>query len=196
MALSDILDAIRADSQEMASGVLVAAEADADQILDRAREEAAREEQRLAASLDDQARLEQSRIMSRAHLEAARELRAAREKVYLTALDGVVRQIEALRSSSEYEDVLAALLDEALAVLPAATAVRVDPADVEIMVGVLAARNLDILIVPEEFPLGGVVVAGQGRIVDNKLRSRLDRADEHLRYVAGELISGLREGGG
>jgi len=196
MALSDILDAIRAESQETATGILAAAEAEAARLLDQAREEASREERRLAASKDEQARLERSRIISRAHLEAAQKRRAAREQVYLLALDGVVQRIEALRASPEYRAVLATLFDEAIAVLPSPAAVRVDPADVELVGAILAARDIDLAIEPEVAPLGGILVVAEGRTVDNTLRSRLERADEHLRYVAGELIPGLRRGTG
>lgn len=196
MALSDILETIRAESSETASEALASAEAEVERLLTHAREEAASEEQRLAGSQDDRARLERSRIMSRAHLEAARERRAARERIYLTARDGVAERIESLRASSEYEEVLAGLLTEAMAVLPTANAVRVDPADLEMMEGILEARDLDLLIEPRESPLGGVAVTAEGRAVDNTLRSRLDRADEHLRFIAGAMIPDLRGGVG
>ncbi len=196
MALEDILEAIRAESERAAAEILATAEAGANVLLERARDEAKREEQRLSSSLDDQARLERSRIVSRAHLEAATERRDAREQAYRAAREGATRQIEALRSSSQYEKVLADLLDEALAVLPGATVVRVNPTDVATVERLLADKDLDIRIEPDALPLGGVVAAAEGRSVDNSLRSRLDRADEHLRYVAGELAPGLRGGMG
>ncbi|MEA1904141.1 MAG: V-type ATP synthase subunit E [Actinomycetota bacterium] len=196
MALSDILETIRAESRDTASGVLASAEAEADRLLGLAGEQAAKEERRLAASLDDKARLERSRIMSRAHLEAAQERRTSREKVYLAALEGVARHLGSVRSSPEYENVLASLLDEAIAVLPDATTVRVDPTDVAITERALTARGLELLIEPEESALGGVVVTAEGRAVDNSLQTRLDRADEHFRYIAGELIPDLRGGVG
>lgn len=196
MALSDILDAIRAESEQTATGVLTAAEAEASRLLERAREEASREKRRLTASKDEQARLERSRIISRAHLEAAQKRRAAREQVYLLALDGVAQRIEALRSSPEYREVLTTLFDEAIAVLPSPIAVRADPVDVEVVRAILAARDLDLEIEIEVTPLGGVLIVAEGRTVDNTLRSRLDRADEHLRYIAGDLIPGLRRGTG
>jgi V/A-type H+-transporting ATPase subunit E len=192
MALGDILGTIRAESRASVLEILASAEAEANRILARAREEAAGEEQRLATSRDDQARLERSRIISRAHLEAARERRGAREEVYLAAVEGVTHRIESLRASPEYEEVFARLLDEAIAVLPEATAIRVDPADAELASRIVAAQDLDVLVEHEESPLGGVVVVAVGRAVDNNLRSRLDRADEHLRFTAGELIPGVR----
>lgn len=196
MALSDIIETIRADARKTASGALAAAEAQAERLLERARAEAAREEQRLGASLDNRARLERSRILSRANLEAANERRAAREKVYLAALDGVRRRLEEFRFSSEYPEVLSALFDEAISVLPTATVVRVDSADMETIERILSARDLDLRIESEEASLGGVGVFAERRAVDNYLRTRLERADEHLRYIAGELIPDLRGGVG
>jgi V/A-type H+-transporting ATPase subunit E len=196
MALENILEAIRAESDRTAAEILADAEAGANRLLERASEEAEREEQQLSTSLDDQARLERSRIVSRAHVEAATERREAREQAYLAARDGATRQVEALRSSPEYEKVLADLLDEALAVLPGVTVVRVDPTDVPMAERLLTDRDLEIHIEPEAFALGGVVVAAEGRSVDNSVRSRLDRADEHLRFIAGELAPGLRGGMG
>lgn len=192
MALSDILEAIHADSRETESRVISEAQAEVDRILLGAREDAAAEERRQAASLDDQIRLEQSRIMSRAHLEAARERRTLREEVYLDVLGRVRLRIETLRDSPDYREVLADLLDEAMAVLPEATTVVVDPVDVDVVRTLVESRRLDVDVEPGECLLGGVVVVAEGCSVDNTLHSRLQRADEHLRFIAGELIPALR----
>lgn len=192
MALSDILEAIDADSRETAARIIYEAGGEVDRILTVAREEAAAEEQRLAASLDDQARLERSRVMSRAHLEAARDRRADREGVYRSALEGVRLRIEALRRSPEYRDVLISLIEEAIAVLPEATTVVADPDDVGLVETLVEEWGLNVRVEARECPLGGVVVGAKGRSVDNTLNSRLRRADEHLRFIAGELIPSLR----
>lgn len=192
MALSDILETIRSEAEDTVSAILAAAEAEADRITARAEEEAAAEEQRLSTSLDDRARLERSRIMSRAHLEVARERRAAREGVFKEALDRAVTKITKLRTTTEYEDVMASLLDEALAVLPEPSVARVDSADVELMQRVLSARDLVLEIEVQEVPLGGVAIVADRRSVDNRFISRIHRADRHLRYLAGEMIPDLR----
>lgn len=192
MALGDILEAIHADSREIASRVISEARAEADRTLHSAREEAAAEEQRLAASLDDRIRAEQSRIMSRAHLEASRERRAVRENLYRAALDGVRQRIETLRRTPDYRDLLAILIVEAVAVLPEATTVMCDPVDIDVVEAIAEDRGFDVRVEARECPLGGVVVWAEGRSVDNTLASRLRRADEHLRFLAGELIPALR----
>ena len=194
MALSDILEVIRTQSDDTAEQALDEARIEAKKILDRAAAQSAAEEERLAASLDDQARLVRSQVMSRAHLETTRRRRAARERVFSNAVQAVTERVEDLRRSEQYEEVLASLLDEAIAILPDATTVAVDPADVEMTTSLLSTRTLDAAIEERACPLGGVVLGRAGRSVDNTLLTRIDRADEHLRFLAGEMLPELRGG--
>lgn len=192
MALEEILGTIRAESEKTASAVVASARVEAKEVLDRATARAEDERRRLAASLDDRARQERSRIISRSHLETAKERRGAREEVYQTALQGVQRRLSEIRVSPEYEDVLGSLLEEGMAVLPDARVIRVDPRDVDLVATLLASRGLDLDIEVNETPLGGLKLIAEGRDVDNTLATRLRRADTHLRYIAGELVSALR----
>lgn len=192
MALEDILETIRSESEQTVARILGEAETEAERLRQEAREEARREEQRRSGSLDDRARLERSRILSRAHLEASARRRAAREDIFQDAVGGVEQRLIALRSTPRYEAVLASLLDEALAVLPAATTARVDSADVGIIGRLLAARELLIDTEASDMPMGGVMISADGRAVDNSLESRLGRADGYLRHVAGEVMPDLR----
>ena len=196
MALSDILEVIRAQSDDTAEQVLAEARAEAQRILDRAAAESAAEEERLASSQDDRARLLRSQVMSRAHLEATRRRRSAREQVFSDAVQAVTERVEGLRHSEQYGEVLASLLDEAIAILPDATTVSVDPADVEELTRLLSTRALDVVIEERACPLGGAVLSRAGRSVDNTLQTRIDRADEHLRFIAGEMLPELRGGVG
>jgi vacuolar-type H+-ATPase subunit E/Vma4 len=195
LSLSEILETIQTESEATASGLLADAEGEAEQILARARTEAGSEEQRLAGSLEDRIRLERARVLSRSHLDAARARRAAREKVFRRAIEAVTERLGAERFSDSYEELMGSLLDEAMAVMPGATTLQVDPRDVDVMKRVFASRNLDIEIEAEEEPLGGLVLRAPGRTVDNTLATRLSRAEDHLRFVAGEIIPELRGGG-
>lgn len=196
MALEDILATIRTEAEETATELLAAARAEADQMLERAREEASREERRLAGSLDDRTRQERNRVLSRARLDAARARDMAREEIYQSARERVIRRLEEVRTSPDHEGNLAALLEEAIAAMPAIHEVRVDPGDVASMERIVADRGLDLAVVPEETPLGGVLGVADRRAVDNTLATRLERADEHMRYIAGEMIPTLRGGVG
>jgi vacuolar-type H+-ATPase subunit E/Vma4 len=192
LALDEILGTIRTESDETASAIIASARAEAKEVLERATARAGSERRRLAASLDDRARQERSRIISRAHLETAKERRAAREEVYQTALEVVQRRLSEIRASPEYPEILGSLLDEAMAVLPDARMIRVDPRDIDVVEALLASRGLDLDIEADEIPLGGLKLIAEGRDVDNTLVTRLRRADTHLRYIAGELVPALR----
>lgn len=194
MGLPEILETIRAQSEETAAGIVADAETEAQSVLSRARTEANFEERRLAGSLDDRIRLEQARILSRSLLEAARARRAAREDVYRRVIEAVTERLAELRSSDRYHQLLGSLLDEAMATMPGATTLEIDPSDRVVVDGVISTRNLDITIETEEMPLGGLVLRAPGRTVDNTLATRLSRADNHLRFVAGEMIPELRGG--
>lgn len=194
MGLPEILETIRAQSEETAAGIVADAETEAQGVLSRARTEANFEERRLAGSLDDRIRLEQARILSRSLLEAARARRAAREDVYRHVIEAVTERLAELRSSDRYHQLLGSLLDEAMATMPGATTLEIDPSDRVVVDGVISTRNLDITIQTEEMPLGGLVLRAPGRTVDNTLATRLSRADNHLRFVAGEMIPELRGG--
>lgn len=194
MGLSEILETIRAESEQTASGLLADAEREAEEILARARAQAGSEERRLAGALGDRTLLETKRILSRAHLESARARRAAREDVYRRAIDEVTDRLASVRSSDRYEDLMGSLLHEAMAAMPRATTVKVDPDDAAVTSRVLAAKSLDIGIELVDTPLGGLVLAAPGQTVDNTLNTRLARADQHLRFVAGEILPELRGG--
>lgn len=190
MGLQDILETIRSEAEETVSDLEARARAESDQILESAREKAEEEERRLSLSQDDRIRGERARALSGSHLEAARARRNAREEVFQKSIEAVRLRLGTVRESDRYESLMASLLDEAIAALPEATVLRVDPADVAVMRRVLGSRDLQIET--EGTELGGLVVAAPGRTVDNRLATRLERAENHLRYLAGEIIPELR----
>lgn len=192
MALEDILKTIRGDSRETVDSVLAEAEKTAGEILAAARAEAAREEARLAASLDDRARMESRRRVSRARLEAAALRREAREEVYGRARAALLDRLETLRASSRYREILSDLYEEAIAVLPDAEAVRVDSDDLELIRAIISEHPGSPRVESDEVPLGGLTLVAEKQAVDNTMASRLERADGYLRDVAGAVVPGLR----
>lgn len=192
MALQDILATIRSEAEETASGLVAEAQAESERVLARARAEGESEEQRLAGSQDDRIRVERARALSGSHLEAARARRSAREDVYRRAIEEVRHRLATVRDSDRYESLMGSLLDEAIVALPEATVIRVDPGDEAVVRRVLSTRGLDIAVETEETALGGLVMTAPGRTVDNRLETRLERADNHLRYIAAEVIPELR----
>jgi len=192
MALEDILETIRADSRATVDSILAEAERASGEIREAARVEAAREQARLAASLDDRARMESRRRVSRARMEAAALRREARERVYTQARAGLRERLETVRSSAHYREILSDLYEEAIAVLPAAEAVRVDPADLELIRAIISEHAGSPRVEGVEMPLGGLTLVAEKQTVDNTMASRLERADGYLRDVAGTVVPGLR----
>src|SRR5690606_16877745 len=150
------------------------------------------EQARLAASLDDRARMESRRRVSRARMEAAALRREARERVYTQARAGLRERLETVRSSAHYREILSDLYEEAIAVLPAAEAVRVDPADLELIRAIISEHAGSPRVEGVEMPLGGLTLVAEKQTVDNTMASRLERADGYLRDVAGTVVPGLR----
>jgi vacuolar-type H+-ATPase subunit E/Vma4 len=87
---------------------------------------------------------------------------------------------------------MGSLLDEAIAALPEASSIRVDPGDEAVARRVLSSRGLNLILSTEEIALGGLVLTAPGRTIDNRLETRLERADSQLRYIAGEVVPELR----
>lgn len=195
MALAEILETIRSEAEATASSILDEAQAEADALIESARSEAEVEERRFANTFDPRIKLERARVLSRGHLDVARKRRAAREDLYSRAIEAVAARLADERSADSYGESLGSLLDEALRAMPDATTVRVDPADSSVVEEIVRSMDLEIEIELEETPLGGLVLSGPGRTVDNTLATRLARADNRLRLIAGEIIPELRGGG-
>lgn len=195
MALEDILEAIEAEADGRVASIITEAEATAAAVLTQARADAAELRERLSRSRDGAAGVAGRRILSHAHLEAARQRRAAREELYQSALEGGRRRLAAVRDGPGYDLVLGGLFDEAVAVLPDATVARVDPRDTATLRRLLEERDVAIEIEGSRNGWGGVELVADGRAVVNDLESRLDRADDHLRQIATEIIPALKGGG-
>ncbi len=79
--------------------------------------------------------------------------------------------------------------------LPLPDTVRVEPRDEALARELLSERGIDAPIEPLDGGWGGVEVEAEGTRVRNDLASRLERAEGHLRHLAGELHPPLRGGG-
>ena len=190
MQLDDILATIRceADDELRELGDVLALEVAA--ISADAEEQGVETERVAVSSLDAAADREVARIVNRAHLEATRKKMAAIEAGYQEALEALRVRIGALRATSSYTDLLARLLDEGLRILPDATRVHVDRADIGPITAALVAIQRDEFVVEAPLTcLGGLtLVTDDGRAVRNTFDSRLDRADRRLRRLVAEHL--------
>lgn len=194
MALEEILEAIAAEADDEVRQILADAEQRAHAIVAEANTEAAAEAERLSHSKDDAAEVTARRITSRAHLDAARARRAARESIYDDALRRAREGLEEVRATPGYDDMLRRLIAEALGVVPDAQLAQVDESDVDAARHHLAEAGSSARVEAAPVPWGGVILTADGCVVHNDLESRLRRANQHLRFIAGDMLPALRGG--
>lgn len=183
MALDDILAAIRRESADEIGAIEASAERRVAEILDEARRRAAAEAEGLVEARRDREVARAAALANRARLDADKALRAVRAALVEQAIDDARLRLSGVRAAAGYPELAARLLDEATAVLAEARIVRVDPADEELFHRLLAGGGWTVQPVLETW--GGVEVAtGDGRVVQNTVESRLDRATPELRRLA------------
>lgn len=189
MALDDIIEAIRLETEAEIAAIEEEAAARAEAIAAEGRRKAAAVETELAATRDEEAATAGNRIRNGARLEADRELRAARETIVQGILADVAQRLDGLRDSAAYPAILHRLAHEASSVLPAATVARVDPRDVVHLDGLF---DLPLKVVGDLSTRGGLVLASpDGRTVHNTVDVRLERALPHMRRLIAEAVPEL-----
>jgi V/A-type H+-transporting ATPase subunit E len=178
MALADLLRALEAEAADELERRRAAAEAEAQAVLADASRQADELEARLAHAGDEAVRAEAGALLASARLEAAATVRSAREDAVRGVLEALRARLAALRDDPRWPDVLAALLAEARGALPGATAVVVDPRDLELAASL--APDLDIRAGTQGW--GGVeLLTDDGRRLDGTLAGRLRAAEDALR---------------
>jgi len=194
MALSDILGAIRDESEREIAAIAGDAAGRVSEVLERARREAATIEDQETHARDQAGRNAADRIVNQARLDADRLLREAREDVFRRAHDAAATRLAAIRSEPGYEELVGRLMAESRAVLPAGGVVKVDPRDVELVSNLLRHSGITAMTVePVLENWGGLEVwAEDGRRVTNTLETRMEKAAPHLRSLAGDVIPELR----
>ncbi|MDH3294348.1 MAG: V-type ATP synthase subunit E family protein [Acidimicrobiia bacterium] len=191
MALDGILATIGSDGDSVVRELEDTATRRVAALADKARAEAIRVEQETAASRNRIAEQEAARLVDRARLEARRASLDAVETAYQEALADLRIRLSSLRGAGSYPVILARLLDEGLSLLPDATGVDVDPADVELMGSLLAERGRsEVEVVTTSSRSGGLdLLAADGRLLRNTFESRLGRADRQLRQLVAEQLA-------
>lgn len=189
MALKDLLTALEADAAAETERLHGETEAEAARIVESAHLEARTLEQETARA--DEARLarELERRRSEARLAAAGTLRNAHEASVETLQGALRRRLAALRGTDAYPGVLRALIEEALAAVPSASLLRVDPRDAQLAREVVRELNVRVELKPDLETLGGLeAVTSDGRTVRNTFEERVRNADPALRVLAVEVL--------
>jgi vacuolar-type H+-ATPase subunit E/Vma4 len=190
MALEKLLTALEAEAAAEATQLEHDARDEARAIVEQARTEAqALTEQAARADAHDLER-ELAQRHAAARLAAAAALRQTREETFRTLLTAVRARLTTLRTSSGYAEMLRAAIEESLAALPAATALRVDPRDERLATAILEQLAARLPVVATLETAGGVEVVGSdGRSVHNTLEERFSNAEPALRLLFGQTLA-------
>lgn len=189
MALGDILEAIRRETDEEIERVLTDGRERIGAILAEAAAAAAAREQEVASSRDEETADAARAIHNRAHLEVARRLRTAHEKLYQAALEQVRQQLSEVRASERYPKIFANLANESRAAIPDGRALVVDPRDHELALRYSRETDDTWEIEATLSSWGGMELhTGDGRKALNTLEARLERAGPSLRQTFAEQV--------
>lgn len=188
MALHDLLAAIEAEATAEAARLRDGRHREAGAIIADAERQARDLEAAAVAAAEQEERQAADLRLTTARELAAAGLRDAHEAAYQQIMAETRARLATVRERDDYPAILAALLTEARAALPAATLVRVDPADEALIRSLLPGDSP----VPVEATLrsaGGVEVAdGEGTRVRNTVEERFAAAEPALRALAGRLL--------
>jgi vacuolar-type H+-ATPase subunit E/Vma4 len=189
MALQDLLAAIEADAAAEAGRLRAERAAAAEAIIDDARRRAAELEAAAIAAAEREERRAGELRVATARAAAGRQLLEAHEAVHQQIVDDVRDRLRSVRYLRDYPGILAALIRQALAALPGATTVRVDPAD-EALARRLLRAEPSMHVEPTLRCAGGAEVAdGTGATATNTVEARLAAAEPAVRTLIGRLLN-------
>jgi vacuolar-type H+-ATPase subunit E/Vma4 len=187
MGLEDILSAIERDALAEERRVAEEAEREVALLLEEARGEAARLEAEALARARAEAAGRAARTLSQARQEVAGRMRAAEEAGVQAALAAARARLEPAREGPGYPRLLRAFLDLALAAVPDADEVAVDPRDEALARAALRSAGSAAKLATDIPTSGGAEArAEEGRVrARSTIEERLSRAEPHLRAEVG-----------
>ena len=192
MALDDILRAIREETDTEAERIESEAAAEVAAIEVAARSEAERLRGEILAARNRDAQAERDGVLRAARARAASAWRDGREEVFGRVHAEFMRRLNRLRADRRYPRILRALLDEAVAALPEAIEVRVDPRDLPLFDRAARPGSGRLGVEGSLETRGGVeVVAPGGRAVRNTVEERLARSEPFLRSLVAGVIPNM-----
>lgn len=192
MGLTEIIEDIEQETQQIRAKILEEGRAQADAIL----KDAEREKEKLILSYEEEAKRlaasERRERLSSARLDARRMIVEAREEVVQRAIHQLWDALESLRDSPEYQDMLRRALHQGVEELGGSATVYAAPHDLE-KVKALAAEfpNLVVSDEPLESRGGVVLVSSDGNVrFENTLESLVEENMESIRLEVYNHIFG------
>ena len=188
MALQGLLTAIEADAAAETARLRAERTAAAQAITADAERRAGKLQASVAADAESKERRAGELRLAEARTEAGNRVREAHEAAYQQLVSDVRDRLRAARDRGDYPQILAALIAEARAMLPACAVVRVDPADEPLARRLLRGEDT-LRVEPTLSCAGGAEVAdGAGATATNTVEARLAAAEPALRALIGRLL--------
>lgn len=181
MGLVELINALEAEAEQELGRRRSAVEAEVERIGAAAAAEASEIIERAVVDARAAASVRAERQLLTTRARSAAQLRRAREDALDAVLEVVRTELDGMRDRPGWPSILDASLGEAVAALPAGQRVHVDPRDADVVRDLLSQAGRTVGIVADLSCAGGVVVAADGRRVDNTLESRLAAAWPRLR---------------
>jgi vacuolar-type H+-ATPase subunit E/Vma4 len=205
MPLETILQTLEAKAAQEAEDIREVNQAEVEQILSQARQEADEARQKHVADIRPSIRAEQARITNHANLQALQIVLGTREEMITAVLEKVAQRLSDLPNTELYPHLLCQLTQEAVDTLGRDNqlCLRVQRRDVDLMreisrqLGLQATVEADLKSEDSLWggSMGGLIVSTQDERVKlvNTLELRLQQVAQLYRSKIAELLFGLPE---
>jgi V/A-type H+/Na+-transporting ATPase subunit E len=191
MALSDLLEGLKAEAAAEDARLDAETRAEAARIDAEAREQARILQEEALRAVEDEVRGAADTQLAGARLSAVAAVRQAGEDAFREFVADVRGKLDGIRDSPGYPALLRALLRESLTALPAADVLRVDPRDERLAADLLAELGAAVEIAGTLETAGGLELArGEDRVVRNTVEERFANAEPALRVLFGRSQPG------
>jgi V/A-type H+-transporting ATPase subunit E len=190
MAVEDILLALDEQCREECRAIYNAAQKEAEQMLEKVRQEADEIREVRLQRAKSEAESETISILYSARLRARNAVIQAKEEMVEKALQESEKRLQELRSYEDYAGVMEGWLREGLARLSGKIIVHTDPLDSDLAKSLLDDLEVEYEIIPDMHIPGGVVISDtEGKVkIINTVEERLNRAREKLRMQVSEIL--------
>lgn len=190
MPLNELLSAIESEAREERERLEAESRAEVEAIVAAAHGEAARAREDILRAYAPDTQAAATRRVASARLEAARLRRAAREEAFSLLLQEARSRLAAQARGGDRATTRALLL-EALAALPDAEVLWVNPRDEESAVELVRELHASLTVETADVTGGVVLETGHGVVVRNTFEERLANAESELRPWYGRRLDRL-----
>lgn len=190
MALDDMLQIIEDEGALRCTEIKARAESEVERIIRQAKSDAESIREEAYKKYTEKAPAEANRMISKEKLNSRLQIMQARETMIMQAFETAKDRLDKIRKEAQYDQVLTALINEALDEAGGSCEIHVNPQDVERAKKAIAGREgVSDVIADEDVKLGCYVRTDDGSIqVINDLLSRFDLIAHRSKTLIAERL--------